>query len=196
MKLEFPAWVEMCSQFQKMDFCCRPHHRRSNIRSLLTTGISTETEEYFSFLQGSVARHPTTCIGIGTECSMAIDVFTMCSIYRTQNEVIGLCSVQLTVNRPNGICVKSRQVLHSLLIPLGAMDWNGQNKLARANQLMPLTSLKLCSSDCHTEKWFAALHEQGVRQADCCGVHSARHRHGGHLYILLHYLWRPGMQGQ
>ncbi len=44
---------------------------------------------------------------------------------RVQDEVLGLCSVQVIVNRPNGICVKAKEIIQTIFIPLGSMDWTG-----------------------------------------------------------------------
>lgn len=48
-------------------------------------------------------------------------------VCRGQNKIIGLCSVEVIVNRPNGICVKSKEVIHTLFIPVSSMDQNGKN---------------------------------------------------------------------
>ena len=45
--------------------------------------------------------------------------------FRTKSNTIGLCSVQVLISSPNRFCVKSREVIQTFFIPLGAMDQNG-----------------------------------------------------------------------
>lgn len=52
-------------------------------------------------------------------------LYFFCREHSQNSEMIGLCSVHMGASQPNGICVKSKEIINTLYIPLGIADLNG-----------------------------------------------------------------------
>lgn len=58
-------------------------------------------------------------------CNIDLLLYFFCREHSQNSEMIGLCSVHVGASQPNGICVKSKEIINTLYIPLGIADLNG-----------------------------------------------------------------------